>query len=227
MDAGSRLSPPRPGIDPHPLLDLAVVSCRFPRPLGECATPEPVSRLLALEGFPPELTPPLDRSDETKAAVRRLLRHGGFKPSGRNKPASEYLIKAAASDRLQPINLAVDVCNVVSLHSGLPISVVDLDRLEGAPRLVIAPADTRHVFNASGQEIDVGGLICLFDSIGPCANPVKDSQRTKTHPGSQRCLSLVWGTRALPGRTRAALGWYRELLTRLGARCEDVACVAS
>ena len=28
------------------------------------------------------------------------------------------------------------------------------------------------MFNASGQTIDVGGLLCLFDAEGPCANAV-------------------------------------------------------
>src|SRR5262245_16648493 len=33
-------------------------------------------------------------SEARRTAVRDLLRRGGFKPSGRNKPASEYLVQA-------------------------------------------------------------------------------------------------------------------------------------
>ncbi|MBL4688543.1 MAG: hypothetical protein JKY37_28395, partial [Nannocystaceae bacterium] len=61
------------------------------------------------------------------------------------------------------------------------------------------------------------GLLCLHDADGPCANAVKDSQRTKTHDGTTRTLSVVWGTNALPGATVAALAWYRELHERAGA----------
>src|SRR5262249_24971997 len=142
---------------------------------------------------------------------RALLRHGGFKPTGRSKPASEYLLKAVREGLLSPINGAVDVCNAVSLHSGLPITVVDLDRARPPLRVGLAPAGASYVFNASGQSIDLGGLLCLFDADSPCGNAVKDAQRTKTGPQTRRTLSLVWGTTALPGRAEQATRWYRDL----------------
>lgn len=77
------------------------------------------------------------------------------------------------------------------------------------------------MFNASGQEIDLGGLLCLFDADGPCANGVKDAQRTKTSAGTTRTLSVLWGTRALPGRAAEAAAWYRRLLGEMGATTEE------
>ena len=72
---------------------------------------------------------PLDDAAEARRkAGRDVLRNGKYKPTGRGKPAAEYLVRAAGEGKLGSINLAVDLCNVVSLHSGLPISVVDLDR---------------------------------------------------------------------------------------------------
>jgi DNA/RNA-binding domain of Phe-tRNA-synthetase-like protein len=150
------------------------------------------------------------------------LRHGGFKPAGRSKPASEYLIKAASDNALSSISLAVDACNVVSLHSGLPISVVDLDRTRAPLRVGIAPAGASYVFNASGQSIDLSGLLCLFDAEGPSANAVRDAQRTKTTAETRRTLSLIWGTKALPGRTAQAETWYRSLLEQYSATTENV-----
>jgi len=149
--------------------------------------------------------------------VRALLRHAGFKPTGRSKPASEYLIKAVSEGKLSSINVAVDICNVVSLHSGLPISVVDLDRSRERFRVGIAPAGASYVFNAAGQSIDLGGLLCLFDAEGPCANAVKDAQRTKTTPETRRTLSIVWGTIALRGKAEQTERWYRALLEQFGA----------
>ena len=96
------------------------------------------------------------------------------------------------------------------------------ERGVGEPRLGIAPPNTRHVFNASGQEIDVSGLICLVDSEGPCANPVKDSQRTKTSQETRVTLSVIWGTHALPGKSEQLLDWYRELVEGTGGRTEEV-----
>jgi DNA/RNA-binding domain of Phe-tRNA-synthetase-like protein len=199
-------------IEAHSLLDAACFVTEFPRPIGSI---EPSPALTAL--LSANATAPMHSDDSVRSAVRDLLRHGGYKPTGRGKPASEYLVRAATEGALKPINAAVDACNVVSLHSGLPISVVDLARAKEPLRIAIAPAGSQYVFNASGQEIDVEGLLCLFDAEGPCANAVKDAQRTKTTAETTQTLSIIWGTKALQGRTQQALEWYRALLRELGA----------
>lgn len=199
-------------IDPHPLLDAGAFTTTFPRPLSELPSPPWLLDLLRVDA-----PAPLQRDEAVRAAVRDLLRHGGYKPTGRGKPASEYLVAAVGEGKLGSINAAVDVCNVVSLHAGLPISVVDLDLARGPFRIGLAPAGARYVFNQSGQEIDLGGLLCVFDQDGPCANGVKDAQRTKTRPETTRTLSVVWGSTTLGDRTARAVAWYRELLERLGA----------
>lgn len=204
-------------IDSHPLLELRAFTTRFPRPLGEMPPPDALKAGLSLT-----FDAPLRATDQTRSAVRDLLRHGGYKPTGRGKPASEYLLRAASGGQLGSINLAVDACNVASLHSGLPISVVDLDRAKPPFRVGIAPAGASYVFNASGQEISLEGLLCLFDAEGPCANAVKDAQRTKTHEGTTQTLSIVWGTRSLEGWTAKTTAWYQSLLREAGAQVEDV-----
>lgn len=205
-------------VDPHPLLDLGAFSATFPAPLGSSPAPEWLRALAALDA-----AAPLHTGEGVQAAVRDLLRHGGYKPTGRGKPAAEYLLRAAGEGSFPWINAAVDALNVVSLHSGLPISVVDLDLARPPLGVGLAAPGASYPFNASGQEIRLDGLLCLHDAGGPCANAVKDAQRTKTRAETRRTLSLLWGTRALPGRTRATLDWYRELLERLGAATEDVA----
>lgn len=214
---------PRVTVAPHPLLDAGAFVTELDRPLGEAKTPEALAQKLRLvEGAAPGGDIPLSADDAVRAAVRDLLRHGGFKPTGRSKPASEYLIRAVSEGALASINLAVDACNVASLHSGLPISVVDLDRAKEPFSIAIAPQGTSYVFNASGQVIDLSGLVCLCDADGPCANAVKDAQRTKTNDATRRTLSIVWGTKALPGRTARAVAWYRALLEEAGAKTFDV-----
>ena len=95
---------------------------------------------------------------------------------------------------------------------GLPISVVDIDRAHEPFRVEVAPPDSEYVFNNAGQVIRLDGLLCLFDTDGPCGNAVKDSQRTKTGLETRRTLSLIWGTTALPNRAAAAEAWYHSLL---------------
>lgn len=208
-----------PSLQPlKPLLDALAFTTEFGRELGELAPTEALRAGLSLGTSTP--LPPAD--DRVRAAVRDLLRKAGFKPTGRSKPASEYLLKAAGDGSLASINAAVDACNVASLHSGLPISVVDLDRATAPLALGVPAPGTSYVFNASGQVIDIGGLVSLLDAEGPCAGPVKDSQRTKTHPGTRRTLSIVWGTTQLPGLAAATAAFYRELLHGLGATTETV-----
>src|SRR5262249_9245692 len=157
----------------------------FPRPLGEMPAPPGLQALLALDA-----AAPVHSDDAVREVVRDLLRRGGFKPTGRSKPASEYLIKAVADGLLTSINLTADPCDVGSLHRGLPIGVVDLALVREPFRVDVAPKGASYVFNASGQTIDLGGLLCLFDAEGPCGNAVKDAQRTKTSAATRRTLSL-------------------------------------
>lgn len=205
-------------VDSHPLLDIGAFVTRFPQPLVSTPTPPEISSLASRSA-----QAPLAPSEDVRTAVRGLLRAGGFKPSGRSKPASEYLVAAADEGRFPTINAAVDACNVVSLHSGLPISLVDVERLRPPLSIRVAPAGTSYVFNPSGQVIDASGLLCLHDAEGPSGTPVKDAQRTKTHDGTQSVLAIVWGTTALPGRAAETTRWYRELLAAIpGAVIEDV-----
>lgn len=214
----------------HPVLELGAFVLTTEQPCGELATPPAIAALAE-----PAAAAPFSPSEVVKAAVRDLLRHGGYKPSGRSKPASEYLTAAHARRELPRINALVDTCNVVSVHAGLPISLVDLDRLDRmdhpdrpAPLTVqIAPPGTTYVFNPSGQTIDAGGLVCLYDAQGPTGTPVKDAQRTKTHAGTRAALAVVWGSRALAGRAALVTRWYRALVAEIaGAATTDVALAA-
>jgi len=209
-------------LDPHPLLRAGAFRTAFPRPLAELPSPEWLLELHR-EGS----RAPVERSEPLRAAVRDLLRHGGYKPTGRGKPSSEYLARAVSEGALASINLAVDACNAASYHSGLPISVVDTGRAAAPFRIGIAEPGASYVFNASGQAIDLGGLLCLFDAAGPCANAVKASQRTKTEGSTRGTLSVVWGVAAQEERLEATVRWYRHVVELCGAATGDVALVPS
>jgi DNA/RNA-binding domain of Phe-tRNA-synthetase-like protein len=197
-------------IAPHPFLEAGIIQASLPAPLGEIPSPPD---LIAALGAAAEHV----RDDATVAAVRRLLRHGGYRPAGRGKPASEYLVQAAERGTLASINPVVDACNAASLWGGLPISVIDLDRAALPLRIDIAAAGERYVFNSAGQEIDLAGLLVLRDAAGACANAVKDAQRTKTGSATRRVLGVVWGTAELPGRTRAVRERFAVGLAAAGA----------
>lgn len=204
-------------VDDHPLLGALAFETVLPAPLAELQPPGSFEALRQAGG-----PAPVARDEARRKDVRDLLRHGGYKPTGRGKPSSEYLLKAAAEGGLRSINLAVDAGNIASLHSGIPISVIDLGHAVPPLRLGIAPADTSYVFNPSGQEIDVSGLLCLFDAEGPCANAVKDAQRTKTSEATLRTLSVLWAPASAAAAARETCAWYRDLLAACGATTSTV-----
>jgi len=208
----------------HPLLWPAASLARFDAPLGEIKATPRVQAALSMGAVERGADLGIDRLEaESREAIQRdtraLLRHGGYKPSGRGKPSSEYLVRANRGGDLPNINVAVDACNALSLHSGLPISVVDLDLLE--PPLLVATVDQgSYVFNASGQEIKLDGLLCLMDGEGPRANAVKDCHGTKTHDGTHAVLTIIWGPRQHADRCERVLGAHMGLLAEAGARVE-------
>ena len=204
-------------IESHPQLSCSAFVSAYPRELGQTPAPTWLTDMLREDA-----SVPVDKPSDIVVVIRDLLRHGGFKPSGRSKPASEYLTRAASRGELRSINAAVDTCNVVSLHTGFPISLIDLDAASPPFSIAVAPAGSSYVFNPAGQEIDLGGLLCLFDSKGPCANAVKDSQRTKTSDSTRRTLSVIWGSATVAAALASATEWYRELVHQLDGATKDV-----
>jgi DNA/RNA-binding domain of Phe-tRNA-synthetase-like protein len=197
-------------VEPLPGLCVVVLRAEFASPMS------------ALPVLPvPTAVPTQD--DVLRTSVRDMLRQRGYRPTGRGKPSSEYLAGALADGRWPCINAAVDAGNHASLQSGLPISVVDLDLVCGALSVATSPEGATYVFNQGGQTIDLGGLVCLCDEQGPCANAVKDAQRTKTRPETTRVLAVVWGCDAgQPGRTQRAADLLAASLQAAGAAVDVV-----
>jgi DNA/RNA-binding domain of Phe-tRNA-synthetase-like protein len=129
-----------------------------------------------------------------------MLRHGSYKPTGRAKPASEYLLRTAVEGQVPVINVLADANNVVSLESLFPISIIDLD-LAGVDRFVVrrGRAGESYVFNPSGQELGLQDLLLVagLPQDSPLATPVKDSQATKTSPTTRRALGIVYAPSSL------------------------------
>ena len=203
----------------HALLDLQAIETTWPQALAELPSPPWLDALTQVDASTPFPTP----DEDHVRRVRDLLRYGGFKPAGRSKPCNEYIRKVAEKGQFPRINPAVDLTNAAALHGALPVSTVDLDKLQDPLSVGIAEPGASYVFNLSGQRIELSGLVCLFDAEGPAANAVKDSQRAKTTPESTRTLTLIWGTTAVPGRARALREWMVARIAELGGSVKILA----
>ncbi len=148
-----------------------------------------------------------EEQDAYRAEVRNVFRNGRYKPTGRGKPASEYLLRAASEDRFPRINTLVDVNNYLSVASLLPISIWDVDKATGlagletpaSPRFEfrLGAVDESYVFNATGQAIDLQDLIigAIATDSGeslPIVNAIKDCQATKTAAATRRVAAAIY-----------------------------------
>ena len=204
-------------VDAHPLLRPAAFTTVFPAPLGTIDIPDWVSGLLSLEA-----DAPIQRDEAVRLGCRDMLRFWGHKPAGRGKPAAEYLVRAVGQGVLGSINVGVDILNVVSLHSGFSIALVDLDKSFPPFAVRPGPEEGSYVFNASGQEMALKGLVCLYDSEGPCGNPVKDAQRVKTDEDTTHTLTVMWGVAGFEEKRDKAVAWYTDMLEKVGGVVKTV-----
>lgn len=133
---------------------------------------------------------------ERKAAVRNMLRFGSYKPAGRSKPSSEYLLAAALEGDFPLVNGPVDVNNAVSLEWGYPASIFDMELCGTALLLRRGLPGESYIFNPSGQSIDIEDLLCVCRAEGsawlPCGNPVKDAMATKTRESTRHVAAVIY-----------------------------------
>jgi DNA/RNA-binding domain of Phe-tRNA-synthetase-like protein len=160
---------------------------------------------------------------ERKAAVRAMLRHGKYKPAGRSKPSSEYLLAAALESAFPLINGPVDVNNAVSLEWGYPASIFDAALCGESLLLRRGMPGESYIFNPSGQSIDLEDLVCICRSAGslwkPCGNPVRDAMETKVREGARSVAAVIYAPRTEPpaGLEAAAARFAALLASHCGA----------
>ncbi len=135
-------------------------------------------------------------SPERKIAVRKMLRFGKYKPSGRSKPSSEYLLGAALHGEFPLVNGPVDGNNAISLEWGYPASIFDAELCGATLLLRRGVAGESYIFNPSGQSIDLQDLLCVCRAEGnswlPCGNPVKDAMATKIRESTRNVAAIIY-----------------------------------
>lgn len=126
------------------------------------------------------------------AGWRKVLKALGTDPSRYRVSSERLLRRIVKGDGLPEVSLIVDLVNVWSAASGLPIGLYDADLLAGtALSFGAGKADERYLTLAGG-ELETQGKPVLRDALGPCGSPLTDSARTATHPGTTRCLAVIF-----------------------------------
>ena len=166
----------------------------------------------------PLLSPAYELPEATRKAVRGALKVGGFSPTGRSKPASEYLLgDLRERGSFNHISGPVDVNNVVSLETMLPISLLDGDKVGSAATIRIGAEGEGYIFNPSGQWLDVKRCIVVCGADGsPLGTPVKDSMAGKVFDACTHFLGVLYGASEL--YTQQELQVFAQRMGELLAR---------
>lgn len=187
-----------PGLEPRPVRAALI----WGRGMRQCVKPASMPTYLAALLTQVCTAGEAFLSPGRKAAVRGMLRFGHYKPSGRSKPSSEYLLSAALQGEFPLVNGPVDVNNGISLESGYPASVFDLDLCGPSLLLRRGVLGESYVFNPSGQSIELQDLLCVYRAEGgswiPCGNPVKDSMATKTNEATRNVAAVIYAPSSEP-----------------------------
>jgi len=203
---------------PSPVLPALIWAEGIKSPLATESSPGFLAEaILAAQKTGEEYVP-----SEVRKRVRKMLRYGKYHASGRGKPASEFLLRAALNDHFPLVNGPVDVNNAISLASGLPGSIFDAD-IAGIHLLIRrgVPGEA-YVFNHSGQTIDLLDLllVCRRTDAGwePCGNPVKDAMTTKIHEQTTNTIAVLY---APANEARGNLArWAESYAELLSSHCK-------
>jgi DNA/RNA-binding domain of Phe-tRNA-synthetase-like protein len=143
------------------------------------------------------------------AATRELYRRLGKDPS-RYRGSPEALLRRARSGKeLYRIHNVVDVINLVSLRTLLPIGLYDAAKLR--PPLVLRRGAPGEAYDGIGKEgLNLDGLPVLADAEGAFGSPTSDSRRTMVTEATAEVLAVVFGVTG-----RAALDPAMEMLAEL------------
>jgi DNA/RNA-binding domain of Phe-tRNA-synthetase-like protein len=116
----------------------------------------------------------------------------------------------------------VDVNNLMSLESGLPISLLDLEAVGDRAEIRYGREGESYVFNSAGQAIDLKGLVCIcrVDQAGsvPVGNPIKDSMVGKIKEATRGVIGVIYASRraADAAQLRQWVTMFGELLKSHG-----------
>lgn len=127
------------------------------------------------------------------AGWRKAMKALGTDPARYRISSERLLRRVVKGDGLPQVNLLVDLINVWSVVTGLPIGLYDADRLTGSELSFGAGRPGESYLTLAGSELETAGKPVLRDGAGPCGSPLTDSQRTSTHEGTTRCLAVAFG----------------------------------
>jgi len=121
----------------------------------------------------------------TRAGYKAL----GKDPARYRGSAEALLRRIIAGKGLPQINAVVDIINLVSVESRLPIGLYDLAHVSGD--IVFRAGRAGETYKGIGKyDLNLEGLPVFCDAVGPHGSPTSDSERTMVTSGTKYVLAI-------------------------------------
>jgi DNA/RNA-binding domain of Phe-tRNA-synthetase-like protein len=122
----------------------------------------------------------------TRAAYKAL----GKDPARYRGSAEALLRRVIAGKGLPRINNVVDVINLVSFESRLPVGLYDLAHVQGD--IVFRAGRTGETYKGIGKyDLNLEGLPVFCDALGPHGSPTSDSERTMVTLATKQVIAII------------------------------------
>jgi DNA/RNA-binding domain of Phe-tRNA-synthetase-like protein len=124
--------------------------------------------------------------EATRSAYKTL----GKDPARYRGSAEALLRRIVAGRSLPQINAVVDVINLVSVESRLPIGLYDLAHVQGD--VVFRRGRAGETYKGIGKyDINLEGLPVFCDALGPHGSPTSDSERTMVTAETRQVHAVI------------------------------------
>jgi DNA/RNA-binding domain of Phe-tRNA-synthetase-like protein len=122
----------------------------------------------------------------TRAGYRAL-----GKDPARYRGSAEALLRRIFSGKHFPsINCVVDIINLVSVESRLPIGLYDLAKVQGD--IVFRAGRSGETYKGIGKfDLNLEDLPVFCDAAGPHGSPTSDSERTMVTPSTESAVAIL------------------------------------
>ena len=124
-----------------------------------------------------------------------LSARAGYKALGKDparyRGSAEALLRRILSGKNFPqINSVVDVINLVSVESRLPVGLYDRAHVEG--NIVFRAGRAGETYKGIGKyDLNLEGLPVFRDELGPHGSPTSDSERTMVTPATTEIVAII------------------------------------
>src|SRR5467141_2026856 len=123
-------------------------------------------------------------------ATRKAYKALGKDPARYRGSAEALLRRVVAGKDLPQINAVVDVINLVSVESRLPVGLYDLAHVTG--EIVFRAGRAGETYKGIGKyDLNLEGLPLFADTAGPHGSATSDSERTMVTAATKEVLAVI------------------------------------